>query len=159
MTLGQGRGWDVLLSSLFPWDLGTPLGLQGICRAPSYFGWSMGRGRRQQGVVGAEQTTGPQCSSAHNGSLHLQGVPVCPTAPSMSHCPITLGVSLTPPFSPGQSRCVPNTPFTPGQAPQYRGESPACETCGPGSACLGEQHGDTCNPTRAPGAPWVSPEP
>ena len=146
MTLGQGRGWDVLLSSLFPWDLGTPLGLQGICRAPSYFGWSMGRGRRQQGVVGAEQTTGPQCSSAHNGSLHLQGVPVCPIAPSMSHCPITLSVSLTPPFSPGQSL-------------QYRGESPACETCGPGSACLGEQHGDTCNPTRAPGAPWVSPEP
>lgn len=85
----------------------------------------------------------PRCFSAHNGSLHLQGISVCPifpSAPSVSHCPGTLSVSLTP-------------PFIPGRAQRRRGESPTCEARGP--ACLGEQHGDTCNPTGHLGDPGV----
>ena len=77
----------------------------------------------------------PCCSSVHSESLHLQGVPLCLITPSIFHSLHTICVSLTAPFSPGRAQ-------------QDRGESPTCETCGPGSTCLGEWHGDAYKPKR-----------
>ena len=138
----MGLGCVAVLSVFL--RLGDTPGPQGLCWAPSCCGWSMGRGRRQWGAAGDEQTTGP--CLGHGVLVSTMGpcafrvsqhVPLPPTCPIV---PVTLGVSLTLPFFPDLVR-------------QSRGESPACETCSPGSACLGEQHGDTCSPTGLLGDP------